>query len=128
MAPKKGKKREIAVVHNFGGRRATGVPVSCRDWGLWDCDPTVEDREPTQGHGYGKEFPWVFDMEEKAYGNVDPASPSTISFLTPFLVEVLEGEATLTADDPDLHGDPVRIVAKDMVAMSPGRAVGAHGD
>mmetsp|Transcript_22255 Transcript_22255/g.57016 ORF Transcript_22255/g.57016 Transcript_22255/m.57016 type:complete len:195 (+) Transcript_22255:150-734(+) len=96
MAP---KPRPITVVHNFGGRRCTGIPVSVQDWGLWDCDPT-KTGAPTQKHAFGKEFPWVFDKEEKAY--------------------VLEGEATLTPDDPALHGAAVRIVPKDMVTFPKG--------
>ena len=42
----------------------------------------------------------MFDMEEKAY--------------------VLEGSATLTADDPAKHGDPVTIGPKDMVTFPKG--------
>lgn len=36
---------------------------------------------PKQHHAYGAEFPWKFDMTEKAY--------------------ILEGSATLTPDDPE---------------------------
>lgn len=80
------KPRPITAVKNFGGRRlAEGeVPSSVKDWALWCCDPTIEGKKPTRGFAYGKEFPWHFDKEEKAF--------------------VLEGEATLTPDDPALHG------------------------
>lgn len=44
---------------------------------------------PSRRHAYGKSFPWMFDKLEKAY--------------------VLQGEATLTPDDPKLHGEAVRI-------------------
>lgn len=91
--------KKITVVHNFGGRRhpPPALPPSVRTWGMWDCDPTVSNRPPTQRHAYGKTFPWKFDMEEKAY--------------------VLEGSATLTADDPVKNGPPVTIVPGDMVTF-----------
>ena len=108
MAPKKRKANPIVVVHNFGGRRATGMPSICNDWGVWDCgvssgthccttkrcaraDPE-KTGEPIRHHSYGKTFPWVFDIEEKAY--------------------ILKGEATLTADDEAKHGPPVKISPK----------------
>ena len=47
-----GKQNSITVVHNFGGKRQIG--------------------EPSQ-------FPWMFEMNEKAY--------------------IIKGSATLTADD-----------------------------
>ena len=92
----------ITVVHKFGGRRhpPPAVPPSVRTWGAWDCDPTQQGRSPTQHHAYGQTFPWAFDMEEKAY--------------------VLEGSATLTADDPHKHGGPVTIVPGDRVTFPKG--------
>ena len=95
----KGRCTPISVVPNFGGRRcASEGPSSVQDWGKLDCDPNDRSgRTPTQKHGYGREFPWHFDMLEKAY--------------------VLEGSATLTADDPEAHGAPVTIQPKDMVTF-----------
>eukprot|EP00959_Pyramimonas_sp_CCMP1952_P098472 2058691-Pyramimonas_sp.AAC.1 len=101
MAPKS-KCNPITVIHQFGGRRCPppSVPPAVKDWNTWTCDPT-KTGPPTQRHAYGKSFPWLFDMLEKAY--------------------VLEGEATLTADNPDLHGaQPVRIVPGDMVTFPKG--------
>ena len=95
--------KAIGVVPNFGGRRCdTSVgPSSVQAWGLWDCDPEdASGRAPTQQHGYGRSFPWHFDMLEKAY--------------------VLEGSATLTPDDAALHGPPVTIAAGDMVTFPKG--------
>ena len=92
--------KPITVVHNFGGRRhpPPALPPSVRTWGMWDCDPTsTSGRPPTQRHAYGKHFPWTFDLEEKAY--------------------VLEGSATLTADDEARHGPPVTVVPGDMVTF-----------
>jgi hypothetical protein len=43
-----------------------------------------DGRKPTRGLAWGSSFPWHFDKLEKAF--------------------VLEGEATLTPDDPALHG------------------------
>jgi len=99
---KKSKCTPITVVPNFGGRRcAAEGPSSVQSWGVWDCDPEdASGRAPTQKHGYGKEFPWLFDMLEKAY--------------------VLEGSATLTADDEAAHGPPVTIHPKDMVTFPKG--------
>ena len=92
----------IRLVPNFGGRRnpPPAMPPSVRTWGAWDCDPTQSGRQPTQHHAYGATFPWVFDMEEKAY--------------------VLQGTATLTADDPEKHGAPVTIAPGDMVTFPKG--------
>jgi len=97
MAP---KAKEITVVKNYGGRRAQGAPQAVADWSIWQCDPKSKPRAPTRLFAYGKEFPWHFDMLEKAY--------------------VLEGSATLTADDPAAHGDPVTIEPKDMVTFPKG--------
>ena len=94
------KVKPITVVHNFGGRRCVGEPKSVATWGIWDCDPAGDRRPPTQRHAYGSDFPWVFDMEEKAY--------------------VIEGSATLTADDPEIHGPPVTIAPRDMVTFPKG--------
>jgi uncharacterized cupin superfamily protein len=44
---------------------------------------------PSRQHAYGASFPWTFDKLEKAF--------------------ILEGEATLTPDEPSLHGEAVRI-------------------
>jgi uncharacterized cupin superfamily protein len=93
--------KPITVVHNFGGRRCVGEPKQVQTWGVWDCDPT-KDASPTQRHAYGSEFPWTFDMEEKAY--------------------ILEGSATLTARDEAKHGKPVTIGPKDMVTFPAGWA------
>ncbi|KAK3242038.1 hypothetical protein CYMTET_48250 [Cymbomonas tetramitiformis] len=93
------KPKSITVVKNFGGRRNTGTPGAVKEWGLWDCDPT-KTGTPSRQHAYGRTFPWLFDVMEKAY--------------------VLEGEATLTADDSTLHGDPVRIIPGDMVTFPKG--------
>ena len=80
----KPKAKLITVIHGFGGRRCRPpmIPPAVRDWGEWDCNPdaALAGRKPTQRHAYGGSFPWTFDVLEKAY--------------------VLEGEATLTADDP----------------------------
>lgn len=96
------KPRPITVVKNFGGRRlAEGeTPSAIKDWSVWCCDPTVANKQPTRGFAYGSSFPWHFDKEEKAF--------------------VLEGEATLTPDDPALHGEPVRIAPRDMVTFPRG--------
>lgn len=96
------KPRPITVVKNFGGRRLAdgAVPSSVEDWGRWECDPTVEGRKPTRGFAWGREFPWHFDVEEKAF--------------------VVSGEATLTPDDPDAHGAAVRIGPRDMVTFPRG--------
>ena len=87
-------RKAITTVPNFGGRRCgADGPASVQSWAPWDCDP--EDRSgrtPTQKHGYGRSFPWNFDMLEKAY--------------------VLTGSATLTADDPALHGAAITIGPK----------------
>ena len=99
MPPKKVKVNPITVVHNFGGRRCVGEPPSVATWGVWDCDP-ARTGAPSQRHAYGADFPWSFDLEEKAY--------------------VLEGAATLTADDPARHGGPVRIAPRDMVTFPKG--------
>lgn len=48
---------------------------------------------------YGATFDWHFDQIEKAY--------------------ILEGSATLTADDPDIFGPPVTIEPRDMVGCPP---------
>jgi hypothetical protein len=48
---------------------------------------------------YGRRFDWQFDMQEKAY--------------------ILEGSATLTADEPDIFGPPVTIEPRDMVQSLP---------
>eukprot|EP00658_Telonema_sp_P-2_P065212 TRINITY_DN54513_c0_g1_i1.p1 TRINITY_DN54513_c0_g1~~TRINITY_DN54513_c0_g1_i1.p1 ORF type:complete len:133 (+),score=20.54 TRINITY_DN54513_c0_g1_i1:136-534(+) len=86
---RRGNPKPITVLHNYGGRRCPPEgPKEVRDWGVWDCDPS-KTGPPSQHHAYGSEFPWTFDMEEKAY--------------------VLEGTATLTADDPERHGDPCDI-------------------
>jgi uncharacterized cupin superfamily protein len=100
--PKKARCTPITVVPNFAGRRcAPEGPTSVESWGLWDCDPEdASGRAPTQKHGYGREFPWHFDMLEKAY--------------------VLEGSATLTADDAVAHGPPVTIHPKAMVTFPKG--------
>jgi len=92
----------IRVVPNFGGRRCSAEgPSSVKSWGMWDCDPEADgDHAPSQRHGYGRSFPWHFDVAEKAY--------------------VVEGSATLTADDPSLHGEPVTIKALDMVTFPKG--------
>mmetsp|Transcript_56325 Transcript_56325/g.96962 ORF Transcript_56325/g.96962 Transcript_56325/m.96962 type:complete len:323 (-) Transcript_56325:429-1397(-) len=99
---KKAAPHGIRVVPNFGGKRcAAEGPASVHAWGVWDCDP--EDgsgRAATQKHGYGKTFPWHFDMLEKAY--------------------VVEGSATLTADDPAAHGEAVTIAPRDMVTFPKG--------
>mmetsp|Transcript_17998 Transcript_17998/g.30267 ORF Transcript_17998/g.30267 Transcript_17998/m.30267 type:complete len:183 (-) Transcript_17998:216-764(-) len=102
MTMAKSKCNPITVIHKFGGRRCPppAVAPAVKDWNEWDCDPTKTGK-PRQKHAYGKQFPWVFDMLEKAY--------------------VLEGEATLTADDPAHHGAaPVRIVPGDMVTFPKG--------
>ena len=104
-AKKKSKKRRctpITTVPNFGGRRCgADGPTSVKSWAAWDCDPYDKSgRAPTQKHGYGRTFPWHFDMMEKAY--------------------VLEGSATLTPDDVALHGAPITISAKDMVSFPKG--------
>jgi hypothetical protein len=90
----------ITVVHRFGGRRCPppAIPPSVKTWGEWDCDPT-KTGTPRLKHAYGAEFPWTFDLEEKAY--------------------ILEGSATMTADDAEKHGDPVEIAAGDMVSRLP---------
>eukprot|EP00238_Polyblepharides_amylifera_P005051 CAMPEP_0196593034 /NCGR_PEP_ID=MMETSP1081-20130531/74440_1 /TAXON_ID=36882 /ORGANISM="Pyramimonas amylifera, Strain CCMP720" /LENGTH=142 /DNA_ID=CAMNT_0041916885 /DNA_START=31 /DNA_END=459 /DNA_ORIENTATION=- len=97
------KYKPITVVPKYGGRRCPppSIPPSLKEWGEWDCDPTKEGK-PSQHHAYGKTFPWVFDMEEKAY--------------------VLEGEATLTADldTYGLESVSVRIVPGDMVTFPKG--------
>eukprot|EP00037_Helgoeca_nana_P007543 m.68658 g.68658 ORF g.68658 m.68658 type:complete len:179 (-) comp18332_c0_seq1:119-655(-) len=91
---------KITVVHNFGGRRCPAEgPASVQAWGLWDCDPTQVGRKRRGRHSYGTGFPWVFDMEEKAY--------------------ILTGSATLTPDDPAM-GAAVTITAKDMVTFPRG--------
>ena len=104
MAPKakstKPRVKPITVVHNFGGRRCVGEPPSVATWGTWDCDPSGDGRPPTQRHAYGADFPWHFDLEEKAY--------------------VIEGSATLTADEPDKHGPPITIGPRDMVTFPKG--------
>uniref|UniRef100_A0A7S1BDB3 (S)-ureidoglycine aminohydrolase cupin domain-containing protein n=1 Tax=Corethron hystrix TaxID=216773 RepID=A0A7S1BDB3_9STRA len=99
---KKTARRIITTVPNFGGRRcAAEGPASVQSWGMWDCDPDAEgERAPSQHHGYGRTFPWHFDVLEKAY--------------------VVEGSATLTADDPVLHGAPVTIRPRDMVTFPKG--------
>eukprot|EP00239_Pterosperma_sp_CCMP1384_P003910 CAMPEP_0197845424 /NCGR_PEP_ID=MMETSP1438-20131217/2361_1 /TAXON_ID=1461541 /ORGANISM="Pterosperma sp., Strain CCMP1384" /LENGTH=212 /DNA_ID=CAMNT_0043456713 /DNA_START=1 /DNA_END=639 /DNA_ORIENTATION=+ len=95
------KAKPITVVKNFGGRRNTGTPLAVQEWSLWDCDPEDSSgRKPSRGHAYGRTFPWVFDMTEKAY--------------------VLEGEATLTPEDPALYGDTVKIGPGDMVTFPRG--------
>jgi uncharacterized cupin superfamily protein len=99
MPPKKQKVKPITMVHNFGGRRCVGAPQSVASWGTWDCDPSKQG-PPTQKHAYGESFPWTFDMEEKAY--------------------IIEGTATLTADDEAKHGKPVSIGPKDMVTFPKG--------
>jgi len=101
---KKPKCAPIVVVPNFGGRRCPAEgPPSVQDWGLWDCDPAdVSGRAPSQKHGYGRAFPWHFDVLEKAYV---------------LKAYVLEGSATLTADDEAAHGPPVTIKEKDMVTF-----------
>ncbi|GMI18183.1 hypothetical protein TrLO_g958 [Triparma laevis f. longispina] len=90
-------KSSIIVIPNFGGRRLSPgqTPKKCLDWGTWDCDPSREG-PPKGKHAYGKSFPWVFDMEEKAY--------------------ILEGSAVLTSDD----GEVIKLVAKDMVTFPKG--------
>ena len=92
----------ISAVPNFGGRRCgADGPTSVQSWAPWDCDPEdASGRAPTQKHGYGKTFPWHFDMLEKAY--------------------ILVGSATLTADDEAAHGPPITIKAKDMVTFPKG--------
>jgi len=99
---KKTTPRIITVVPNFGGRRcAAEGPSSVKSWGMWDCDPEGDGtRAPSQKHSYGRSFPWHFDVLEKAY--------------------VVEGSATLTADDPLLHGEPVTIKPRDMVSFPKG--------
>jgi uncharacterized cupin superfamily protein len=94
-------KKSILVVSNFGGRRhpPPSCPPSVKTWGTWDCDPT-QNRPPTQHHAYGQTFPWTFDLCEKAY--------------------IMEGSATLTANDPTKHGPPVTIVPGDMVTWPKG--------
>lgn len=103
MPPKKKQKaakvKAINVVHNFGGRRCVGEPPSVATWGVWDVDPS-KSGAPSQRHAYGSTFPWTFDLEEKAY--------------------ILSGSATLTAADPDKHGEPVTVVARDMVTFPKG--------
>ncbi len=94
-----GKPKGINVVKNFGGKRAPASgPASVADWGTWDCDPT-KTGSPNGNHAYGREFPWTFDKEEKAY--------------------ILEGSATLTPDD---GSDPVTIGPRDMVTFPRGWA------
>ena len=73
-----GKQNSITVVHNFGGKRQIGEPSAVASWSLWDCDPT-KPGVASRKHSFGKEFPWIFEMNEKAY--------------------IIEGSATLTADD-----------------------------
>ena len=95
-----GKTKGINVVKNFGGRRApANGPASVADWGTWDCDP-IKTGSPNGNHAFGREFPWTFDKEEKAY--------------------ILEGSATLTPDDADKYGDPVTIEPRDMVTFPRG--------
>ena len=60
------KQKPITVVHNFGGKRLVGEPSLVASWSVWDCDPT-KTGPPSRKHSYGKEFPWVFELEEKAY-------------------------------------------------------------
>lgn len=102
-AAAKKKPTPIIIVKNFGGKRCvvSEGPASVQEWGFWDCDPNDDSgRTPTQKHGYGNSFPWHFDMLEKAY--------------------VLQGSATLTADDTELHGDAVLISEGDMVTFPKG--------
>jgi uncharacterized cupin superfamily protein len=93
--------KPILVVSNFGGRRhpPPSCPPSVKNWGTWDCDPS-QNKPPTQHHAYGQTFPWTFDLCEKAY--------------------IMKGSATLTADDPIKHGEPVTIVPGDMVTWPKG--------
>jgi len=102
LTDKKTTPRIITVVPNFGGRRcAAEGPLSVKSWSMWDCDPEGDgNRAPSQKHSYGRSFPWHFDVLEKAY--------------------VVEGSATLTADDPLLHGEPVTINPRDMVSFPKG--------
>jgi len=102
---KKAKKTRctpITVVPNFCGRRCPSEgPATVSSWNLWDCDPSdTSGRAPKNKHAYGSAFPWHFDMLEKAY--------------------ILEGSATLTADDEAAHGKPVTIKPKDMVTFPKG--------
>jgi len=101
MPPKKSKAKAITVVPKFGGRRcpAPQIPPLCKSWRDWDCDPT-KTGPPKGHHAYGSTFPWHFDMLEKAY--------------------VFEGTATLTADDPEKHGAPVKIGPGDLVTFPKG--------
>jgi hypothetical protein len=72
MSIKKVKENPIIVINNFGGKRSTKEPSCIHDWGLWDCHPDIEGKS-THLHSFGKEFPWTFDVEEKAYiieGNI----------------------------------------------------------
>jgi len=90
----------FSVVPNFGGRRcAVEGPASVQEWGVWDCDPAQEGRKATSKHSFGSNFPWSFDVMEKAY--------------------ILEGSATMTPDDPSM-GLAVTIKAKDMVTFPKG--------
>jgi hypothetical protein len=59
------------------------------------------------GCRYGATFDWHFDQIEKAY--------------------ILEGSATLTADDPDIFGPPVTIEPRDMVRLPPPRVLAGDG-
>eukprot|EP00729_Bicosta_minor_P010615 gene10615-10509_t len=95
------KANGISVVPRFGGRRCPppAIPPSCKTWGVWDCDPTKR-KPPKQHHAYGAEFPWKFDMTEKAY--------------------ILEGSATLTPDDPEKHGKAVTLNPGDMATFPRG--------
>ncbi|KAG1674123.1 hypothetical protein FOA52_015753 [Chlamydomonas sp. UWO 241] len=129
MAPKAPKVNAITVVPNFGGKRCIGEPPGVVDWGTWDCDPT-KTGPPDDEHSYGPTFPWEFDMEEKGSRAVHGVRACGTSYGPKFPWEfdmeekayIIEGTATLTADDPAKHGGPVNIGPKDMVTFPKGWA------